>query len=68
MHALLSLTMFLYTTLLCELPYKQNFGGRKFWRNCSHQKLTNIFWQMPKNYQSTYNNNYVLTFTIPMAS
>ena len=26
----------------------QNFGGRKFWQNRSHQTLEIIFWQMPK--------------------
>ena len=37
----------------------QNFGGRKFWRNSSHQKLADNILVNVRNFQTTYNNGYV---------
>ena len=40
----------------------QNFGGRKFWWNISHQKLADNILLNAQNFQNAKNNNYVLSF------
>ena len=46
----------------------QNFGGRKFWQNNSHQKLVDNILQMLKIAEVPKINNYALICTSQMES